>query len=63
MLIMSFESTFLVLQVGNSEHYASFQYGDIIGFFVAFILLGCFVCVLNFSKGCITASNNNLLSS
>lgn len=66
-MLMSFESTLQALQAGNSERRASFQYGDIGGFFVDFILLDCFLCVfvcaLNFSKGCITASSNNLLSS
>lgn len=62
-MLMSFEPTLQALQVGNSEHRTSFRYGGIVGFFVAFNLLGCFVCVRNFSKGCITASNSNLLSS
>lgn len=65
-MLMSFESTPQALQGGSSEHGASFQCGDMVCFFVAFHLLGCvcvFVCVLNYSKGCIPASNHKLLSS
>lgn len=40
------------LQAGDSEHRASFHGGDTVGLFVTLIFLGCFVCALNFSKGC-----------